>query len=178
MNSISAIDEIMITEEQDLCVTMIHEELNSVPEYNLSPKYCIKWYVLGDEEIWTSIQRASDLHNTIDKTLFFREFPKVSFDLKERQCFIYDRFQRVVGTATAWEEIRSPFSGFGLVHWMAVLPEFQHQGIGKMLMGVICRKLIFLGYKQACLRTSTLRPNAIALYKRFGFKIVNIKKWN
>jgi len=61
---------------------------------------------------------------------------------------------------------------------MAVVPELHHQGIGKMLMGVICRKLIALGYNQACLRTSTLRPDAIALYKRFAFRIVSVGSWD
>lgn len=164
--------------EQDMCVTMVHEDLKSTPEYKLSPDYYIRWYKPGDEEIWTTIQRASDKYNTIDKNLFFREFPEDSYDLSHRQCYICDQSQNEVGTATAWENSQSPFIDYGLIHWMAVLPKFQNQGIGKTLMGTICLRLLSLGYKKAYLRTSTLRPNAIGLYKKFGFEVVSTEPWN
>jgi GNAT superfamily N-acetyltransferase len=168
----------MTLDEQDLCVTMKHDDLTAAPVYELSPDYHVRWYTPGDEEIWVAIQKAADHYNTITKDLFFQQFPKETFALKDRQCYLCDRSSRAVATGTAWAETQGLSAGYGLVHWMAVLPEFQHRGIGKMLMSVICRRFIALGYKQACLRTSTLRPDAIALYRRFGFATASIERWS
>jgi GNAT superfamily N-acetyltransferase len=166
-----------MSDKQDLCVTMVNEQLLSVPRHSGSSDVHIKWYAPGDDEIWVRLQSAADLHNTITKELFVGQFPHGTFDLKHRQCYLYDRAGRALATATAWAEVQGPFAGYGLVHWIAVLPEFQHRGLGKILMDVTCQRLLSLGYERACLRTSTLRPDAIALYQRFGFSIESVKSW-
>ncbi len=168
----------MNASEQDQCVTMIHQDLTAVPEYGIPPNYHIRWYQPGDQAIWTALQLASDLHNTIDKTLFSKQFPKTIADLADRQCYLCDQSQKEIGTVTAWEKTRGPFSGYGQIHWMAVLPEFQNQGLGTMLMSTACQQLRLLGYKRGYLETSTLRLNAIALYTKFGFSIIRTEPWD
>ena len=162
---------------KDQCITMVNEDLSSIPAYEMPRGYSVSWYTCGDEKIWTSIQRAADIHNTIAEDLFFHEFPEGSLSHDERQCYLRDLSGNALATATAWEDTKGLYSGYGLIHWMAVVPELQHQGLGKVLMELICRRLISLGYNRACLRTSTLRPDAIALYKRFGFKVISIEDW-
>jgi len=59
---------------------------------------------------------------------------------------------------------------WGRVHWMAILPEYQGRGLGKVLLTTICRRLSDLGHKQAYLHTSVARIPALKLYLRFGFE--------
>ncbi|MFC1452019.1 GNAT family N-acetyltransferase [Verrucomicrobiota bacterium] len=167
----------MTTDKESLCVTMVNDDLSAGPTYEMSPDYHIRWYVQGDQETWTAIQGAADRDNAITQDLFRREFPEGTFDLGERQCYLCDRAARALGTATAWAETKGQYTGYGLVHWVAVLPEFQRHGIGSMLMSVVCRRLVDLGHERACLRTSTLRPGAIALYRRFGFVTASVDSW-
>ncbi len=58
---------------------------------------------------------------------------------------------------------------WGRVHWMAIVPEFQRHGLGKVLLGAICQRLRELGHERAYLHTSAARIPAIQLYLRFGF---------
>jgi len=172
------LDKEMTADGQNLCVTMVNEDLAAVPDYPLSAEYHVRWYVPGDERTWTAIQQAADHYNVITGDLFFRQFPAGTFELKERQCYLDEQSSHAIATATAWAETKGLYTGYGLIHWVAVLPEFQHRGIGTMLMGIICGRLISLGYRQARLRTSTLRPHAIALYEKFGFRTMSIRSWS
>jgi GNAT superfamily N-acetyltransferase len=59
---------------------------------------------------------------------------------------------------------------WGRVHWVAILPEHQGQGLGSPLMTAICHRLRDLGHTRAFLRTAANRAAAIKLYLRFGFE--------
>jgi GNAT superfamily N-acetyltransferase len=156
---------------------MVNEHLRSAPRHKCGADYQVRWYTPGDEAIWCRIQGEADRHNAITQDLFASQFPDGTFDLGERQCYLCDQGGRELATATAWAESQGPYADYGLVHWVAVLPEFQHRGLGKILMDTVCQRLISLGHEHACLRTSTLRPDAIALYERFGFAIASVTSW-
>jgi ribosomal protein S18 acetylase RimI-like enzyme len=163
--------------KKDQCVTMVNHDLLTIPVCGLSPDYQIHWYTPGDEEIWVNIQKVADKYNIITNQLFLREFGDGSFDLQERQCYIYTKDGNAFATGTAWAESEGRYKGYGKVHWVAVLPEFQNRGIGTALTSIICQRFIDLGHTQAMLRTSTLREPAIHLYEKFGFEIVSIEDW-
>jgi len=164
--------------DRDLCVTMVNDSLIDTGLVNITDNYSVKWYATGDEKLWIKIHQVADRYNKITNQLFFDQFSDIDLNLPDRQCYMFVDKTKVIGTCTAWEDKKGMYAGYGLVHWMAVIPEYQRKGIGKMLLSIICQRMISLGYQKAYLKTSTLRKPAIELYKRFGFQIRDITEWN
>ena len=155
---------------------MVNPELRNAPSYNVSPDFQVHWYQQGNEESWIAIHKLADQYNTITPELFFQQFTSDFFHLSERQFYLLDKTGKAVATATAWAENHGPFSGFGQLHWVAVVPELQNRGVGKMIVTVACQRLLALGYRRAFLVTDTFRPAAIHLYEKFGFRITDQKR--
>jgi len=155
---------------------MVNPDLRSAPSYSVSPDLRIHWYEPGDEESWIAIHKLADQYNTITPQLFSGQFACENLDLSQRQCYLLDKTDRAVATATAWAEQRGTFAGFGRLHWVAVVPALHNRGIGKMIVTVACQRLLALGYTRAFLVTDTRRPAAIHLYETFGFRIADQKR--
>mmetsp|Transcript_3664 Transcript_3664/g.6548 ORF Transcript_3664/g.6548 Transcript_3664/m.6548 type:complete len:257 (+) Transcript_3664:17-787(+) len=93
-----------------------------------------------------------------------------------------------VGTATAWRTSwhrqyrdmikNDPSYGSefeidadGLIHWVAILPEYQGRGLSKPLLSAVLKSLGSMpGLKTATLGTGTARSMAIPLYLKAGFE--------
>lgn len=163
----------MKPEEQRM--TMINADLRAAPTYNLPPDVSVHWYEPGDEKSWLAIHDLADQYNKITPELFVDQFADAGFDLAERQCYLLDNTGTPIATATAWGEHEGRFARFGRLHWVAVVPSLQNQGIGKLVVSVACQRLIALGHTRAFLVTSHLRPVAIHLYEKFGFGIEDEK---
>lgn len=148
---------------------MIRENLDDIPTFELPPSFSIKWYELGDERSWVSIQKRADQYNTITRELFDREFNNDAESLVQRQCFLIDSHGTAIGTATAWFD--SNYNGrlYGRVHWVAITPRLQGQGLAKPLLTTVCQRLRDLGHQLAYLTTAPERIRAINLYLGFGF---------
>jgi predicted GNAT family acetyltransferase len=155
---------------------MVNPELRNAPTYSVSPDLQIHWYEPGDEESWIAIHKLADQYNTITPQLFSEQFAHEELGLSERQCYLFDKTDQAVATATAWAEQRGPFSGFGKLHWVAVIPKLHNRGIGKMVVSVACQRLLALGHTRAFLVTDTRRPAAIHLYETFGFRITDYNR--
>ena len=118
---------------------------------------------------WVAIQRAADRYNTIDPSLFAREFGDDVDALQRRLSFLVGPSGEAIGTAAAWfGEAHRPNS-FGRVHWVAIHPSHQGRGLAKGLLHHVCVALRELGHRRAYLTTSSARIAAITLYLRFGF---------
>ena len=156
-------------------VTMINNNLNELRKTESFSDIAVHWYERGDEAAWVYINGAADKYNTITTNLFFNQFSDERFVLQERQCYLEDPNGKLFATGTAWAGTEDEFVGYGRPHWIAVLPEYQGKGYGTILISVLCKRLVSLGYERAYLTTSTLRPKAIKLYEKFGFEIVSIK---
>lgn len=152
---------------------MLNPNLRNAPSCSVSPDLQVHWYEPGDEESWIAIHKLADQYNKITPPLFAKQFTSDTMNLSERQCYLLDKTGRAIATATAWAEHQGRFAGFGRLHWVAVLPEFQNQGIGKMIVSVACQRLLSLGHTRAFLLTNTLRPAAIHLYEKFGFRMAD-----
>ena len=152
-------------------VTMVNEDLRAAPSYDLLPDVRVHWYQPGDEESWVAIHKLADQFNKVTPELFVDQFADAGFDLAERQCYLLDNTGDPIATATAWGEHQGRFAQFGRLHWVAVVPRLQNQGVGKMVVSVACQRLIALGHTRAFLMTSSLRPAAVHLYEKFGFRI-------
>ena len=151
-------------------LAMVREHLENLPEAPLPREYSLRWYQSGDETHWLEIHLQADRLNRLTPQLFREQFGFDEAQLAQRQCYLAGPGGRPVGTGTAW--FKEDFEGgaWGRVHWMALLPEHHGRGLGKTLLGVVCRRLRELGHRRAYLTTSSLRVPAIRLYRRFGFE--------
>jgi GNAT superfamily N-acetyltransferase len=159
----------------DLSVAMWRMDLKAVPRYELpqdSP-FCIVPYERGMEKEWTGVQQRADAYNEIDSTLFFNTFNKNEKDLRQRVLFLIDDSSRVVGSSAAWmgkwPNNHPSEKAIGRIHWVAIDPEYQRQGLSKPLLSRTCQKLRELNHDKTYLTTSIVRIPAIRLYLSFGF---------
>lgn len=151
-------------------VKMMRANLDNLPEFALPTGFSLRWYQPGDEAHWLRIHLAADHFNKITPELFQKLFGSDEKNLRDRQCYLLDPRGEAIGTGTAWFNDNFEGARWGRVHWMAIVPEFQGRGLGKCLLGAVCRRLRELGHEQAYLSTSTARVPAIRLYWKFGFE--------
>jgi GNAT superfamily N-acetyltransferase len=152
-----------------ISISMIREELDGIPNHTLPHAFSLKWYQPGDEQCWLRIQQSADRYNQINLGLFRQQFGDDAETLGRRQCFILNGEGRSIGTATAWFDLNYRGQEWGRVHWVAIVPEMQGQGLAKPLMTVVCQRLRKLGHERACLTTAPERIPAVNLYLKFGF---------
>lgn len=150
-------------------VAMALPSLADIPAYALPDGFALRGYQPGDARHWMRIQQASDRLTVFPSGFFRRKFGVDNAALAARQLYLLGPRAQPIGTATAWWE-DTPEGAVGLVHWVAILPTYQGQGLARPLLSVVCTRLAALGHRSARLRTSTARVPAINLYLRFGFQ--------
>ena len=152
-------------------VRMNRDNLDNIPEYSLPAGYSIRWYRPGYEKHWQAVQSLADVYTRVTPDLFEEQFGTDTKLLSDRQCFLYDSEENVIGTATAWLDNLDEKSP-GRIHWLAVIPQQQGNGLAKPLLTIICNRLKELGYSRTYLTTQSVRIPAINLYAKFGFSPV------
>lgn len=148
---------------------MMRENLDDFPEFALPKHFSMRWYQPGDENIWRQVQSVADKLNEITPELFSKQFGNDMSLISQRQIYLLDSQGRAIGTATAWFNDNFEGSRVGRIHWLAILPEHQGNGLGKPLMTGLCRRLKNLGHARTYLSTASMRIPAINLYLKFGF---------
>jgi GNAT superfamily N-acetyltransferase len=151
-----------------LDVRMIRENLDDIPKYSLPADYSIRWYQPGYEKHWQVVQSLADEYTRVTPDLFEEQFGTDTQLLSERQCFLLDSEEDIIGTATAWLDNQGEKS-HGRIHWLAIVPQQQGRGLAKPLLTTICNRLKELGHSRTFLTTQTVRIPAINLYAKFGF---------
>lgn len=154
--------------QENLNIRMIRENLDDIPDYGLPAGYSIRWYQPGYEESWRSIHSVADLYTKVTPDLFEEEFGNDAQILAERQCYLIDSKDVLIGTASAWFGNHGGQS-LGRIHWLAIRPEEQGKGLAKPLLTTACNRLKNLEHSKAYLTTQTVRIAAINLYLAFGF---------
>jgi GNAT superfamily N-acetyltransferase len=149
---------------------MVREDWAGLPETSLRDGYALRFYEPGDEESWLGIHRRADLFNTFPGDRFAAEFGSDAAVLRKRQLYLISPAGEAVGTATAWWDENFREGGWGLVHWVAIVPEEQGRGLAKPLLCAVCHRLQKLGHRGAGLRTASRRLPALRLYWKFGFR--------
>ena len=149
---------------------MVRHDLENIPRFDLPPNYSLRTYRPGDEKNWTTIHQQADERNAITQQWFSEQFGSDLSVLAGRQFYLVNGSGDAVGTGTAWFNKDFQDGKYGRVHWVAILPEFQGQGLARPLMALICERLKALGHERAYLTTSSERVRAVRLYLRFGFK--------
>jgi len=150
---------------------MSRENLDDIPKYSLPAGYSIKWYRPGYEKNWQAVQSLADEYTRVTPDLFHEQFGTDKKLLAERQCFLFDSEDNIIGTASAWlDHLGGKL--LGRIHWLAIIPQQQGKGLAKPLLAVICKKLKELGHSRTYLTTQSVRIPAINLYAKFGFSPV------
>jgi GNAT superfamily N-acetyltransferase len=160
-----------------ISVKMVRENLDDIPEYSLPAGYSIRWYQPGYEKHWQAVQSLADEYNRVTPDLFQEQFGTDTRLLSDRQCFLCDGQENIIGTATAWLDDldgKSP----GRIHWVAIVPQRQGRGLAKPLLTIVCKRLKELGHSRTYLTTQTVRIPAINLYAKFGFTPVIDSDWD
>lgn len=159
----------MSNQEPNISITMVRPGLHDVPQHALPGGFHLRWYTPGDERLWLAIHEVADPYNHITPAVYERAFGAGTAVLPDRQVFIVDSDDTPVGTATAWFDDEGMGDGYGRVHWVAIVPHRQGQGLARPLLTTVCNRLRELGHWRAYLDTSTLRIPAVNLYLSFGF---------
>lgn len=162
----------MTSSSKEFRVTMIREDLDGIPQFELPEGFSLRMYRPGDEADWLAVHRQADRYDEhIDYSLetFEGEFARDVEALSRRQYYLCQAAGRAIGTATAWLDSNYRGKVYGRVHWVAIVPEFQGRGLAKPLLTAVCNRLGELGHVRACLGTYSARTPAINLYLKFGF---------
>ena len=154
---------------ENLNISMIRPTLENLPTFAIPAPYTLRWYQPGDEGDWLAIHLAADRYTTFTRQTFDQEFGDDRALLPARQAYLCDGAGTPVGTAAAWFYNDEDGDAYGLVHWVAIHPSAQGQGLAKPLVGLVCTRLHELGHERAYLNTSSVRIPAISLYLQFGF---------
>lgn len=149
---------------------MVRAHLEDLPDFAPPAGWSLRRFQAGDEANWRRIHLAAEKQHAITPDLFRRQFGDDARLLNERQYYLLHPCGAAVGTATAWFDDTFQGGGWGRVHWVAMLPAYQGQGLGRPLMSAVCRRLRELGHGRAFLRTAATRIPAIRLYRQFGFE--------
>lgn len=148
---------------------MVREALDRLRSFPLPRGFSFRWHRPGDERVWVDIQAPFYVPGAVALDTFSRWFGTDVVAQSQRIAYLLDPAGRPIGTAAAWtyDGFRGP--EWGRVHWVAIAQEYQGQGLGKSLLSIVLHRLVELGHTKAYLTTSTERPAAVALYRRFGF---------
>lgn len=147
---------------------LTNDDLDNVTEYQIKPPFILEYFKEGYGKYWKNIHLLSDKYNRISDETFETQFELFHEELHQRQLYIRAG-NEIVGTCTAWNDLNGKYKDYGKIHWLAVIPDFQGQGLGKVLLSQTIRILKTLGYNKAYLETDSRRKNALFLYEKMGF---------
>lgn len=155
---------------QNTSVGMTRPHFENISTYDMPQPFTLRKYQPGDEKAWLAIHIKADPFNTFNEESFYKAFDRDEQRWRENQFYICDPNGQPIGTATAWTVKKDEdATAQGLVHWVAIDPDYQGKGLAKPLMAAVCHRLKERGFDKAYLNTSSGRLPAVALYLAFGF---------
>lgn len=148
------------------CLRLERGALDRLPAPTWPPGFTVHGFRAGDESRWVAVVGEADSLLPISGETFARAFPGEPAELAQRVMFLQAPGGETVGTVAAW---RGDARG-GRVHWLAVRPAWQRRGLGSGLLLLALSRLRALGHDRAWLITEAGRPQALRLYRRWGFE--------
>jgi ribosomal protein S18 acetylase RimI-like enzyme len=149
------------------CSKINEEAMTSLPD-----GFSFKLYEDGDEKLWADIEIAIGefLYMTTEQVedYFRNEYFDNKDKLYERCLFVLDANKNPVGTCIAWYD-RKDNHYIPSIHWIAVNPKIQANGIGRALLTETMKIFIKNGETPVYLHTQPWSYKAIKLYLDFGF---------
>jgi ribosomal protein S18 acetylase RimI-like enzyme len=170
-----------LQEQQEKRVLMVRnlDDFGDVSvEEKLPNGFSLRWK--ADVDAWLSIHAKAEADVPTSFTIYNKQFcscPTDSTDgvlLQERQCFVVHAMcgeEKEVGTCTGWKpKLEDCMGKSGRLHWLAVDPDYQRQGLGTILVEATLTRLKKLGHTSAYLSTWSDKLAAICLYRKAGFE--------
>ena len=143
-----------------------------IPDYPLPEGFSYVMYEPGDELPWAEIETSVKEFDHVEDALayFKKRFMPYPDELARRCMFIEDRAGDKIATLTTWWSYtgvrRDPW-----LHWIALKPEYQGQGLGKALVSRGMQMMVEIeGDRDVYLSTQTWSYKAVGLYKKVGFE--------
>jgi ribosomal protein S18 acetylase RimI-like enzyme len=133
-----------------------------------------------DVETWLDIRRRAFARQKLgvgnwDASDFEREFVQKHWWRPEAMWFAQTRTRLLpssaVGSVTLGRRGDGP-DAKGVVHWLAVLPAYRRQGVGRLLVATLEAAIWDSGGRQVWLETHSAWGEAARLYEALGYHIV------
>ena len=153
-------------------LTMVKEDTENYPRYDLPAGYKFVFYQNGDEKHWAEIEADVAQFSSVEKGIecFNREFLEgQDLEPEKRMLFVVSPDGEYVGTASLWNGL---FYGEKKqrIHWVAVKDSHSGKGIAKAMLCRLMDLYCELGYSGFIyLLTGTRNWHAVTLYRKFGF---------
>ena len=148
-------------------------DIYDCPTAGLPAGYTLRYFLPGDELHWQAIHDLADPYNQDRPDLFRNQFGSNQHLLAWRQIYMLNAVEQPVATVTAWfdeQRIHGPY--WGQLHWLAIVPGEQGQGLGDTMVTACLQTLRGLGHREAFLNTDSRRLPAVNLYLKYGFRPV------
>ena len=145
----------------------------AIPGVALPAGYSFVFYQPGDEQAWAEIETSvGEFEQVPDAVSYFtRDYLPLQNELKRRTLFVQTAAGEKVATFTAWWNYTS-VRRYPFMHWVAVKPEYQGQGLGKAIIGEGVRLMVAIeGDCVMYIPTQTWSHKAIRLYRWAGFEL-------
>ena len=154
-------------------VSMRRPKGRAIPPFELPDGFSFVLYSPGDEQAWakieTSVLEFSEEQSAV--AYFQKEYLADPKEVRRRCLFIENEKGEKVATSSAWWEKKGG-KRYPLVHWVAVMPNYQDMGLGKAIVGKTMQMLLEIeGDQDFYLHTQTWSHKAIRIYEKAGFDI-------
>ena len=153
---------------KNISANMIREHMENIPDIPFPAGFSVRNFRPGEGHIWTRIQRAAEPFFEIKDGLFQHQFGENLLALEDRSFFVITDDGEEVGSITAWWNPDWRGKKWGMIHWVAIHPDYQGRGLAKPAMTVAMKRLK-QSHDRSLLNTSTGRIIAIKVYLDFGF---------
>ena len=145
---------------RNIGVNMIREHMEDIPDISFPAGFSVRNFRPGEGHIWTRIQRASEPFFEIKDGLFQDQFGKNLPAMEDRSFFVITDDGEEVGSITAWWRPDWRGKEWGMIHWVAIHPDYQGRGLAKPAMAVAMKRLK-QSHDRSFLNTSTGRDEII-----------------
>lgn len=151
-------------------IIMVRPDLENVPCYPLPESYTMRHYQPGDEQSWADLWvsvKDFDTHEAALKA-YRDDFGDDGEQLTNRQMYLCNGSGDVIGTISAWHGNSYEPAPYGLIHWVAINPDYQAKKLGRPLL-CAAMNLLRKWHNKAYLCTHTHRLRAVRVYLDMGF---------
>lgn len=150
-----------------------------IPEIKLPEGYRYVFFKPGDEKDWARIEASVlEFDSELEALMYFqKEFMPFGDELGKRCIFIEDRHGDKAATAMAWRGAFYPGGKtYPWLHWVAVKPDEQGNGLGKAISSKASRLLLEInGDTDFYLSTQTWSHRAVGIYEKLGWEMTYMK---
>lgn len=139
-------------------------------EAALPENFQLRKFQTGDERAWGALEHTIGDFPSCDlaERYFAATYCKDRAEAEKRCFFAVNADRKIVGTCTAWRDNRGGETVSSL-HWLAVDPAYQGQGLGKALCQKTMEFFQNAGEFPVYIHTQPWSCKAVFLYLRQGF---------